>query len=192
MHLIYRLCHRGTHNSVTTAQPHPKLIEKMAKDDVQMIDADWLLCQAAQAHKEYTCIAYIFQNCDGEACQKLHECCGHNTLHSLKLKVFIQAFCQSYMEITEVFGLDTQLAPDSSVFTCDDPSACVLKILDQCDREGWLLKTSCYKWDDFHFFYSIKRLAAELQSGFVFILHLPDVAAELHIEAQFLQFFSDS
>jgi hypothetical protein len=133
------------YKSVTTAQPHPKLLKKMAEDDVQMIDADWLLCQAAQAHKEYSCISYIFQNCNGEACQKLHECCGHNTLHSSKLKVFVEAFCRTYLENTEACGLDARLALDSAVFTCHDPSACVLEILAQCDRKGWLLKTSCYK-----------------------------------------------
>jgi hypothetical protein len=45
----------------------------------------------------------------------------------------------------------------------------VLEILAQCDRKGWLLKTSCYKWvNDVAIVYWIKRLAAELQSGFVF------------------------
>ena len=48
------------------------------------------------------CLSYIFQNCNVEVCQTLHECCGHNTIHPLKLKVFIQTFCQTYTETIEV------------------------------------------------------------------------------------------
>ena len=115
----------------------------------------------------YISSTYIFQNCNVEVCQTLHECCGHNTIHSLKLKVFIQTFCQTYTQTIEVFDLDAQLAPHSSAFTCHDPSACVLEILDQCDRDGWLLKTSCYKWvNDIAIVQCIKRLAAGLRSGF--------------------------
>lgn len=108
--------------------------------DVQMLDSTWLQSQCLASKLKYICLSFIYYNSNGEACQRLHESCGFQSLHSLKLTVFVEAFCEKYLkEGTDV--LDPHLAV-RDVFICNDVSASVLEVLDDCDRNGWTLVVS--------------------------------------------------
>ena len=64
----------------------------MAQTDAQTIDAAWLLRQRlSQALKEWLRLEFLHQRAGEEACQRLHDSCGNNSLYSLQLKAFIEA-----------------------------------------------------------------------------------------------------
>ena len=69
----------------------------MLRSDVNMFDSTWLHEQCLTAKRSYICLAFIYYNSDGKACRQLHESCGFNSIHSLKLTVFIDAFCKKYL-----------------------------------------------------------------------------------------------
>jgi hypothetical protein len=112
------------------------------QSDVNMFDSTWLHEQCLTAKRSYMCLAFIYYNSDGKACRQLHESCGFNSIHSLKLTVFIDAFCKKYLrEGTDV--LDPGLVVHDA-FICNDVSASILEVLEDCDRNGWTLVASSW------------------------------------------------
>jgi len=114
----------------------------MAREDVNMLDCTWLHEQRLAAKRTYLCLAFIYYNGNGEACQKLHESCGFNSLHSLKLAAFTNSFCEKYLA-TGTDVLDPSLNVQAA-FTCDDVSASILEVLADCDSNGWKLNVSSF------------------------------------------------
>lgn len=119
-------------------------------ESVQMHDAVWFAELRRLALKEWLCLEFIHDRCNGAACQQLHDVCGLGSLHSLKLKVFLQTFCKSYLNLSEEVDVQALSAMAGSsqiyeLFTCnDDPSGSVLKVIKLCESGGWMLKTSCF------------------------------------------------
>ena len=121
------------------------MVDAMAEEHAyRSSDLSWVIEMKNQALLEYNCLEYIFSNCDGMSLQRLHDACGYNTLHSLKLKSFIQVFCEKFLTAGVGFmGVDGQGVP-KRVWSCRNPSACVIHTIEECNRTGWLLKTSLY------------------------------------------------
>ena len=119
----------------------------MAQPDAQMIDATWLLCQRAQALKEWACLEFFHQHATDVACYKLHESCGKKSLHSLKLKALIEVFCKNHMVFIDILEQDTISPSDVNVlFACGDksPSDCIQEAICMCEHNGWTLNLSWF------------------------------------------------
>lgn len=113
-----------------------------ANADVSILDYSWLWEMKKTALMEYHCLQYIQSHCDAKSIELLHEAVGYHTVHSLKLKAFVELFCDRFLvNPYEFHELDAQGIPTVE-WSCGNPSACVMAVLRECNRNKWSVKTS--------------------------------------------------
>ena len=117
------------------------------QDIIHPNHVSWMRDLRGDASVEHQTLTFIYANMNANVAKLLHKECGQYSLHSLKLKAFMQMFNAHYLDTSWASlvaghgSVDDLLVPTRR-WTCRDVNGCLLDTIHRCSEQGWPLRTS--------------------------------------------------